>query len=501
MTNDNCEYKDCWSRIPNFRPGARLTAEQLNASQADSIRRDRLVNIAMHGVGVAYGYRVETDDEGRMIVRDGCIKVSCGLAFDRYGRMLFWGGGYLKMEDIIGHKPGCKGPFTLSVHYAEKSDQGGAFDPCHEGTDWVKRCVVFTLRKGCSPHDHCAPDIPVDECMTRREWICTRNGFAQGDVLMDKALDNACVDPPPLVASDCGRVAYDPDAGIPLSCVEICDLDQDQDQDREGCKPRYGFCPCGRVDNCNLRPVAYRNRLLHELINLDDLPLAKIRDYSWAEWELREWSDDNRVPFSEFGQRVRACHMYPVDPRAGFSLMFTRPVQRRTLHPMSIIMDIFILESRANYWEPWRISTRIRHLDENGRILDENSPGECAWGAMICPEEDWIKYEIDDPKSTILDCANQGRLARVEITVRGQIVRDCCGLMIDARPPDIDRHDPCANRAGQERAGDDFLSVFRVGRNYPDECRDDDDKSVDPDDNGQSDEYPVEGDDDMGKLS
>ncbi|MCG6986333.1 MAG: hypothetical protein LJE61_14165 [Thiocapsa sp.] len=460
MKNDGYEHKDCWSRTPHFRPGTKLTAEQLNASQADAVRRDRLVNVAMHGIGVAYGFQIRADAKGRLIVEDGCIYVTCGLAFDRYGRMLFWGGGHLAMKDIIGPKPHTEGRYTLSVHYAEKSDQNGAFDPCREGAEWLDRCVVFTLTESCKPHDGCAPDVPLDACMTRTEWICTRSGFQPGTVPKDEALAYACAEPPPLVASDCGRVSYDPEAGIPLSCVEICDLDRD----KEDCYPRYDFCHCGDVDNCRFRPVAYRSPLLYELINLDDVPLAKIASYSWSEWELQEWSDEDRVPFSAFKHRAKACQSWPIKPWDGFAIMFTRPVQRRTLHPLSVIMDIFILETRANYWEPWRIPTRILHLDEAGEIISPESEADCAWGALICPEDDWIKYEVDDAKSTILDCANIGRLARVEISIRGQIVRDCCGLMIDARPIDVDEGDPCLNRPGQERPGDTWISIFRIGR-------------------------------------
>ena len=458
MPDNGYEHKGCWSRTPHYRPGATLTAEQLNLSQADALQRDRLVNVAMHGVGVAYGFQIRTDDEGRMMVQDGCIHVGCGLAFDRYGRMLFWGGGWLKVTDLVGPKLHRPGLHTLSVHYAERSDQGSAFDPCHEGTDWVERCVAFTLKEGCKSHDACAPDVPVGACMTRQDWICTRNGFQPGDVPMDVALAYACAKIPALAASDCGRVAYDPDAGIPLSCVEICDLDRD----KKDCEPRLDFCPCGQVESCAVRPVAYRSRLLYELINRDDAPLAKIASYSWSDWELQDWSDAHRVPFAAFRRRAKACEG-KLDPRDGFSIMFSRPVRRRTLHPLSIVMDIYILETRANYWEPWRIPTQIKHLDERGGIIPEYSDEECAWGAMICPEEDWVRYEIEDPKSTILDCANKGRLARVEISVRGQIVRDCCGLMIDARPRDIEQADPCGNRAGQERPGDTWISVFRIG--------------------------------------
>ena len=99
--------------------------------------------------------------------------------------------------------------------------------------------------------------------------------------------------------------------------------------------------------------------------------------------------------------------------------------------------------------------------------------------------------ELVDEDSTILDCANKGQLARVEITLRGQLIRDKCDLMIDARPPDIDVDDPCGDRAGQARPGGDWVSVFRVG---PD-ARPDDDKYDQPKSEQVGSDYSSEPDD------
>lgn len=464
MAHDDTHSNDCWSRTPHYRPGGKLSAEQLNAAQSDAVMRDRLVNVAMHGVGVAYGYQIKTDAHGHILLHDNCIEISCGLAFDDYGRMLFWRGGRVSMHDIIGHKPDYTDVYTLHVHYAEKSDQGGPFDPCHEGTDWVDRCVVFTLKRGCDTFDCCAPDVPTDACMTRKEWACLRNGFHDGVVPMDDDLAKACADIPPLSASHCGRVSFDPNAGLPLSCVHICDLDEK----KHDCDPRFDFCPCTEVESCAVRPVAYRNPLLREMINQDDVPLAKIKGYSWSNWRMKKWGDQFRVRFAAFKDRSKSCMEGGViDARDGFSVMFTRPVQRDTLHPLSVIMEIHIRENRPYYWKPVRVPIDVIPLDHNEHVVVDTDPADCVWGLLICPLEDWIKYELDDKNSTILDCANRGQLARIEITLRGQIIRDCCGLMIDARPPDIDKGDPCKDRAEQGRPGGDWISVFRVGPDAP----------------------------------
>jgi len=462
---------NCWSRTPYYRPGGKLSAEQLNASQTDSLMRDRLINVSMHGVGVAFGYEIRTDDHGNIVIDNNCIHISCGLAFDKYGRMLLWPGGWIKIQDIIGNLPNSEGKYTLYVHYAEKSDTGDAFDPCDEGADWIDRCVAFTLQKYCTKLDCCAPDVDCQYCMTQKEWICTRNGFHSGVVPMDEQLKMACADVPKLSSSDCGKVSYDPDAGLALSCLSICDLDQD----KHDCDPRFDFCPCTPVQSCEFRPVAYRNPLLFELINKDDVRLSKIASYSWSDWRMKSWSDQYRVPFNAFKRRAMACQAdRKMNAADGFSLMFSCPVQKRTLHPLSVLMEIYIRENRPYYWKPSRIPIKVLHLDEHGDIVPENDKddchddeNECVWGLVICPLQDWIKYELEDTNSTILDCASRGQLARVEITLRGQLIRDCCDLMIDARPPDIDEDDPCKNRAGQARPGDDWISVFRVGPDSP----------------------------------
>jgi hypothetical protein len=504
MANDETP-KECWSRTPRYRPGGKLTAEQLNASQADAVLRDRLVNVAMHGVGVAHGFEIRTEDsrKGRVVVIEkGRIHIGCGLAFDKYGRMLVWRGGWIGTDDLIGPKPDAEGSYTLRVHYAEKSDRGGAFDPCHDGGDWVDRCVAFTLCRGCEARDCCAPDVPCEHCMTRKEWVCTRSGFHPGVVPKDDELDFACECPPELAASDCGRVAYDPEAGIPLTCLWICDLNerpQDAEDEPEkareaeaarqeaataeqqpvqggpgydnpdrhphDCPEDYGFCPCHPVESCAVRPVVYRNPLLYEIANDDDVRLSKVKSYSWSDWKIEEWSEAYRVPFSAFAARAKACKSQRHKPEDGFMIEFTCPVKCRTLHPLSVLMEIYIRENRPHYWMKHRVPIAVRCLDRNGQYLPEGSHHALAWGLVICPLDDWIKYEIDDENSTILDCANRGQLARVEITLVGSDIRDRCNLMLDARPPDIDRDDPCGDRAGQAMPGGLARFTFRVGPN------------------------------------
>jgi hypothetical protein len=47
--------------------------------------------------------------------------------------------------------------------------------------------------------------------------------------------------------------------------------------------------------------------------------------------------------------------------------------------------------------------------------------------------------------------------ALIELTIRGALIRDCCGHVLDARPLDL-AEDLCA----PAMPGDDFVVVFRV---------------------------------------
>jgi hypothetical protein len=83
--------------------------------------------------------------------------------------------------------------------------------------------------------------------------------------------------------------------------------------------------------------------------------------------------------------------------------------------------------------------------------LDEE--GDTVRGVRLVPDSDWLAAEVTGRRSTIF------RGARFEVTIRGQLLRDACGRMLDARPLDI----PLAER-GQERPGGDFVSAFRIAR-------------------------------------
>ena len=541
MTKHTKHTKDtCWSKLPVYRPGGKLSANQLNAEQADSDKRERLLNLALHGWGVVHGFDVATDDQGKVAVKDGCIHVGCGLALDPYGRTLYRETAPLGMDGIVGALPERAGCYTLKAHYAEKTD-GTDWDPCHDGTAWKHRCVVFTLTPCCETFDVCPRCQPEDTCEPRRDYVCARTGQSHGKKWQDPELELACANPPELKSSHCGRYRYDPGAGIPLVCVEICDLTDDADH----CPPEFGFCACPppREDcrgddgddlpdlkdaakqagnereqaaaltaeksglerpkpdtaddcgcdtpSCDMRPVAYRAPLLYELINDADVDLPRVVKYSWSEWALGKWT--TRMPVDVFEKNVLACVTHPdghhenISGGEGFIIAFSKPVDAETLHPLSVLFDLYIRENEydadfddelAVNWKQYRVPVAIEPL------VDRRDPGR-AIGVRICPKKNWWSYA----ERLIKQCASEGQLARAEITLRGQMIRDKCGCMLDARPPELTCRDHCGRqqcrdcdckacntrdpqKTGQARPGGDWVSVFRIGGDTDCECDD-----------------------------
>jgi hypothetical protein len=472
-----------WSRRPNFAPRQLLTARQLNVGLEDGLERQRLLNRALHGHGVVFGYGLEVDDDGVIVLDRGCIELTCGLALDRHGRMLYWQGGRIGMQDIVGKLPECEGSYTLCVHYAERVPQPeGCLPYSSDDTRWRDEGVAFSLKPDCDEADRNCPSHPDGSCITHDDFVCQRTGAVPGSspgtLPTSDDLDWACTEPGPLCPTDHGNWGYDPAACVPIACVKICDLTRPGDDGRPGtespaheesqptsyrptpsepdrgkpgddepgqadpsdphhhephCDPKYGFCP-SEPEVCKVRPHVYRTPLLYELLNCCDVDLPRVRSVSWSAWLEHGW--DAAVPWPEFKRRM-------LSSTDGFAIWFTKPIEISTLHPGTIYLAAVYQEPRTDYWMVQRVPLReLRPLRRDG---------EYASGVQLVPEKDWIKAEIRGDRSTLFAGA------RFEVTVRGQLLRDECGQMLDARPLDIDSAARC-----QGRPGGDFTSVFRV---------------------------------------
>ena len=458
-----------WSKRPRFAPRQLLDAERLNAALDDELQRQRLLNVALHGWGVVFGFGVGFPDTGpdRRRTRASCVLVTCGLALDAFGRMLHTEDRWLSLAELEGPVPSHEGTYTLLVHHAERLDPP-VHDACSgTGPQWREYGVVFTLRPGCEPVHDCCPDL-TDPCLTRADYVRRRIGSAEGPPGRSTDLEHACDQPGSLRPTRCGSWCYDPAAGVPIACLEICDRSErvekggntygedpgearrDEHQGHQDHRPLpKGECdaPClviDRVctDKCSPVRHVYRSPLLRELLSCCDVDLPRVEHVSWPAWTM----PSGPVPWNDFVARIQVVEQD--NAHDGFAIWFTRPVRADTLTPASVVLTVLVPERRADYWEAARVPIAARPLSVDGGL---------ASGVQIVPTPNWLRNETNDEWSSF------ERGARFEITLRGQLIRDECGHMLDAVPTDVGCA-PC-----QGRPGDDLIWAFAVGRRRPDD--------------------------------
>lgn len=192
---------------------------------------------------------------------------------------------------------------------------------------------------------------------------------------------------------------------------------------------------------CRVRPLVYRNPLLYELAGGCDVDLPRVTSVSWQKWIVAGWSA--AVEWTEFESAIRS----------GLEVRFSRPIRTSTLHAASVHLTAITSQRGADYWAVRRVPTeRPRGKPEHHGIEPLDVHDDLAWGVRLKPAPDWIQAEVTGDESSLF------RGARFELTIRGQLLRDRCGQMLDARPVDI------RGRAhGHARPGDDFVSAFQVG--------------------------------------
>lgn len=429
-------------RRPHFTPRQLLTAEQLNIGLDDELERQRLLNRAVHGYGVIVGLGLTVAADGALDLDRECLELTGGLALDRHGRMLYWRGGRLGLADIVGQPPEREGEYTLCAHFASRPPQDDDCVPyAGERSHWCEEGVAFTLRPGCRDVDRSCAEHPAGACIGHGQYLCRRTGALPDadaeDVPESADLDWILREPGGLVSTGSGDWFYDPDPEVcvPLAGVQVCDL-ADRAADPH-CEPRYGFRSTGH-ERCSVRPLVYRNPLLYELENGCDVELSRVESISWQDWVAGGWEAE--VAWSDFSRRMTTD---------GLEIWFSRPIERGTLHAGSVFLAALTQVEDSDYWVSRRVPVSLEFLDERQTS---------ASGVRLAPDSDWLAAEVTGRRSGLFGGAS------FELTIRGQLLRDECGQMLDARPLDIH---PRAR--GQARPGADFVSVFRVGPRHRDQ--------------------------------
>jgi hypothetical protein len=438
-----------WTRRPLFSPSQMLTAQQLNMVVDDQRAHSEMLMRALHGPGVIFGYAATLCEPARLAgdpnlpdnrgpTGSTWLKISCGMALDRHGRLLHWPEGALSYCEIVNETK-CAGTFTLSVHYAERRSPGGGCGPCGDRPEWIEDGVVFTLTPKCENADRDCPKPRDGDCVSWDDYICSRTGSGSGKLEAASDLDFACMDPGGLCRIDCSDDAYDSRAGIPIACVEVANLAG------AGCPEVWGFLADPRT--CEVRPYVYRTPLLYELIRGCQDNLARVAELGWQDWLLgfpgenvarkgqarkppRTW--DNPVEWRAFADKFADTNQ--------LWIQFTEPIDVTTVHPASV----FLTTTRWDRDDEYMLTRRVP--TEPPEPVDAKDG--YATRFRLVPDEDWIDNVLNDENST-----HEG--GSVELTIRGQMLRDRCGNMLNSVPLFYDPGTPA-----QHRPGDDFVAVF-----------------------------------------
>jgi hypothetical protein len=405
-----------WSRRPLFSPSQMLTAEQLNMAMDDQRSRTERLMRGLHGHGVVFGLAVTRSDGPHPLA------VSCGMALDRDGRLLHWAGGAVTRAELVA-MPECAGAFTLSVHYAKRQVPGGGCGPCSDRPQWIEEGIVFSLRHECAPLDRGCVRPREACCIGLDDYVCQRNGARDGPLPPADDLAWACSPKGALCRIGCSDVFYDADAGIPLGCIEVRNLCENPD-----CDPCWGF---GEVsETCEVRPWVYRTPLLYELIKGCQNNLARVASVAWGGHPSSGDGWPAEVPWQEFAEALRS----------GPEIAFTKPIRTDTVHPGSVFLTAILWERQADYLLTRRIPATVQPVDA------ADGYGERF---RLKVNAGWISNEIESRS----ELKSGGR---VELTIRGQMLRDRCDNLLDALPLDYAPRTP-----PQSRPGGDFVALLR----------------------------------------
>ncbi|HEX6285709.1 MAG TPA: hypothetical protein VFZ71_12575 [Pyrinomonadaceae bacterium] len=469
-----CTDLNCETGLRNkYFEGKRLTADSFRIEQKYAIERRRLLNRAIHGWGVVYGFGIvsHTPQEGCPDPPPGGLRINAGLALDQCGRELLETGRGIKIPDlIIFDKDGKRIEFKdadlnskcwlLQVHYAEQ-DTGSIVieDSC--------RCKYHEWDHTCETVRYSLKPIDCDECCDRwdceLDCDCGTGRCCGGGRRYDKSnysdrrpreeeekrqprggcrcicdhliglnpgagCNHLCE-----IEEPCGNVRVDIVNGVPLACIEIV-------RDADYC-PIFG----DEVEDCGPRRLVKRNDLLFDLIRGCDL--TRISDFGWKDWHRA----DDPIPFSAFSDAFGSTEIKPGQVVSEkFWVRFSRPVRANTLRADCFAMSVLHREREGGWWTASRVP--ITGVDTSDFGPEPGDPPGHVRGAAIVVRGKWLKDAVRGSETIFL-----GASTRVEFEVRGDLIVDCNGQTVDANSFGFVR-----TPTGNDTLGGTFLSTFRV---------------------------------------
>lgn len=483
-----CTDAPCDSGLRNqYFEGKRLTADSFRVEQSYLVERRRLLNRAIHGWGVVYGYAMKpvratdcrTEDES------GWLEIGPGLALDQCGRELMLAGATsLSVKDVVildgkgarlerppegSYEPygkerhGERRPrpcWLLSAHYAEQSvgPLNTIKDACScERKEWEHVCetVRFSLRRvdcedccaqfecelkcGCGTGPCCEQHPEGGHDGERDE--STKHPKTRGNPVHRGGCQCLCEYLTGLTDAECGGLCEieDPCAhvradlrhAVPLACVRL----------REGDCDNWFFDRW--FEACGPRRLVKRNDLLFDLIRGCDL--TRISAIGWADWHRAK----KLVPWQDF----KASFGDEIGEKSGKNLTtkywveFSRPVRQNTVRADCFSMTVIVYENEAG----WGEARRVPILDVECSAPPGTTAGFVTRATLVV-DAGWVDDAIESRKTIF----NQDAAA-VEIEIRGDFIVDCNGQTIDANAIGLSPA-PTGNGA----RGGTFLSIFHV---------------------------------------
>jgi hypothetical protein len=419
----------------NYFDGKRLTTDSFRVEQRYLLERRHLLNRAIHGWGVVYGFAVSVESGGR-------LKIGPGLALDECGReLLQTGARHVRYQDVVvlddetvadvgEEKETC---WLLSVHYAEQSaGPVTVSDSCHcEQHEFDRTCetVRYSLRRipcgeccrgfDCELQCDCAKGRCCDEHEARPQrggCSCLCDHLAHLQPGAESCLLREVDDP-------CGRVRVDYRHGVPLACVTLV---------RDDCeRPSFG----GEIEACGPRRLVKRNDLLFDLIRGCDL--TRIREIGWKDWHRHE------VSFDDFSDALGPIgHGQPEYVTRRFWVTFSRPVRSDTLRPGCFAITVLSGEREGGWLQVFRVPI-VRVETEQAALVSR---------ATVVVDGAWVEDGVRGRRSVFL-----GAETWVEIEVRGDFIVDCNGQTVDANAVGLS-----PGPTGNGTPGGTFVSTFRV---------------------------------------
>ncbi|MGH8235853.1 MAG: hypothetical protein ACREXP_02385 [Steroidobacteraceae bacterium] len=461
-TGDCCSDQHCDSgRRNRFYPNKRTTPDTWQVEQDYQQQRRRLLNRAIHGWGVVYGFALVAVEEDRCSGDGGKgIAIGPGLALDPCGRELFQTqnepltvadllafdakGQYIEPPEKHCGKRDRNYPwppaaeefcFLLRAHYAERVIAPVAIrDPCHcEAQEWDQVCE--TVRYSLTPID-CSRCCRKDDCDL--DCDCSTSTCCPQDTQHPKPsarggcrclCEHLLIDPTPeccslTAISDVLRV--DLRNGVPLACLKLG-------------RDRCGDWTIGEVfDECGPRRLVKRNDLLFDLIRGCDL--TRISAISWDKWHRNL---NGPVDFDSFAAAFGSDNGKGAY-RTSFVVEFCKPVAVATITPDAFTMTLIARDDEDGWGRTLRVPIVHIEVDETGH------PGYSK-SARILVNAHWAKGALDN-----ISVFGSG-VTRFEIQVRGDYLLDCNGQAVDANARGLE---PAPT--GNGTPGDTYLSTFLI---------------------------------------